>query len=79
MFEANRSLEQAYGSYFASSAYSEFRPISTDKSEAAHRQNRRIEISLVLKDASVRGVIDEYMRQLDPALLPPSDQSIRPQ
>jgi chemotaxis protein MotB len=74
MFEAHRSLEQSYGSYFASSAYSEFRPVSSDKSEAAHRQNRRIEISLVLKDASVRSVIDEYMRQLDPALRSPSDQ-----
>jgi hypothetical protein len=71
MFEADRSLEQSYGRYFASSAYSEFRPVSPDQSEAAHRENRRIEISLVLKDASIRGVIDEYMRQLDPTLHAP--------
>ncbi len=62
MFETNRALEQSYGAYFASSAYSEFRPLDPAKTEAAYEQNRRIEISVVLKDASVRGVIDEYMR-----------------
>ncbi len=70
MFAANRELEQAYGSYFASSAYSEFRPVNTEKSEQAYEQNRRIEISVVLKDATIRGVIDEYMRNLNPALRP---------
>jgi len=62
MFETDRALEQSYGAYFASSAYSEFRPLNPAKTEAAYEQNRRIEISVVLKDASVRGVIDEYMR-----------------
>jgi chemotaxis protein MotB len=64
MFEANRALEQSYGSYFASSAYSESRPVSSQKSEAGYEQNRRIEISVVLKDASVRGLIDEYMKTI---------------
>jgi len=62
MFEANRALEELYGSFFASSAYSEFRPVNPAKSEAAFEQNRRIEIAVVLKDANVRRVIDEYMR-----------------
>lgn len=62
MFESNRALERSYGGYFASSAYSELRPLNSAKTEAAYEQNRRIEISVVLKDASVRGVIDEYMR-----------------
>ncbi len=70
MFAANRELEQSYGSYFASCAYSEFRPLNTEKSEQAYEQNRRIEISVVLKDATIRGVIDEYMRNVDPALRP---------
>lgn len=62
MFETDHALEQSYGAYFAASAYSEFRPLNPAKTEAAYEQNRRIEISVVLKDASVRGVIDEYMR-----------------
>lgn len=66
MFEANRALEQSYGAYFASSAYSEFRPVNPAKTEAAYEQNRRIEISVVLKDARVRDVIDEYMRTVAP-------------
>jgi len=73
MFETNRALEQSYGAYFASSAYSEFRPLDPAKTEAAFERNRRIEISVVLKDASVRGVIDEYMKTVTPppAAAPP--------
>lgn len=62
MFESNKVLERQYGAFFASSAYSEFRPINPGKTEAAYEQNRRIEISVVLKDATVRNTIDEYMK-----------------
>jgi chemotaxis protein MotB len=68
MFESNPRLEQSYGGYFASSAYSEFRPVQPGKTEADHQQNRRIEVSVVPKDTSMRTLIDEYMRNLDPAL-----------
>jgi chemotaxis protein MotB len=71
MFEANKTLDQSYGSYFASSAYSEFRPLNTGTTEAAYQQNRRIEISVVLKDAGTREVIDQYMRNQNPALQAP--------
>ena len=70
MFEANHALEQSYGAYFASSAYSEFRPVNPARTEAAYEQNRRIEISVVLKDARVRDVIDEYMRTVAPPPAP---------
>jgi chemotaxis protein MotB len=79
MFDSNPSLEQTYGSYFASSAYSEFRPVDSAGTEAAHRRNRRIEISVVLRDASVRAVIDEYMRNLDPTLVPAQDPAAAPE
>ena len=72
MFEANPALEQSYGGFFAASAYSEFRPVNPERNEAAFQQNRRIEISVVLKDASVRSVIDEYMKSIDPMLHPPA-------
>jgi chemotaxis protein MotB len=72
MFEANPSLGSSYGSYFASSAFSEFRPLDPQKTEAAFQQNRRIEISVVLKDTSVREVIEEYMRNLDPVFQQPT-------
>ena len=61
MFEASPVLERTYGRYFAASAYSKFRPINPAKSEEAFQQNRRIEISVVPKDANVRKVIDDYL------------------
>ncbi len=70
LFQANPVLEHSYGKYFASAAYSEFRPISKDTTEAAYRENRRIEISVVLRDASIRDIIDEYMRGASPRLEP---------
>jgi chemotaxis protein MotB len=66
MFESHKPLERSYGSYFAASAYSEYRPLSTAHTEAAFEQNRRIEISVVLKDASIRDTIDEYMKNARP-------------
>ena len=70
LFAADPKLEESYGSYFASSAYSEFRPLRTEKTEAAYEQNRRIEVSVVLKDNTVRGLIDDYMKNLPTAPSP---------
>jgi chemotaxis protein MotB len=61
MFAASSILEQSFGRYFASSAFSEFRPLGTEQSPDAFRRNRRIEISIVLKDATMRSVIDQYL------------------
>jgi len=63
MFEVEPELAEQYGSYFAASAFSEFRPLRTEKNEAAYQQNRRIEISVVLKDTGLRTVIDDYMKE----------------
>ena len=66
LFDANKTLSDSYGSYFAASAYSKFRPINPDKSEAAYQQNRRIEIAVIPKDDNVRKVINDYMQRVDP-------------
>ncbi|MET0344262.1 MAG: OmpA family protein [Polyangiales bacterium] len=70
LFAADPSLEERYGSYFASSAYSEFRPLRPGQSPDAYAQNRRIELSVVLRDANVGKLIDAYMQGVDPALQP---------
>ena len=67
LFDADKTLSDSYGSYFAASAYSKFRPLNPDKNEAAYQQNRRIEIAVIPKDDNVRKVIDDYMRQIAPA------------
>jgi chemotaxis protein MotB len=66
LFEANKILSESYGSYFAASAYSKFRPINPAKTESAYQQNRRIEIAVVPKDDNVRKVIDDYMHDEAP-------------
>jgi chemotaxis protein MotB len=73
LFAVNPTLEQDFGSYFASSAFSEFRPIDPGTEEAAFERNRRIEISVVLRDENVRRVIEDYTERLDPSLQPPPD------
>jgi len=73
MFAAEPELAEQYGRYFAASAYSEFRPISTEETEAGFQKNRRIEIALMLKDSRVREVIDSYLESQDPRLRVPFD------
>jgi chemotaxis protein MotB len=70
LFQSNKSLADNYGSYFSASAYSKFRPINPEKTEAAYQQNRRIEIAVVPKDTNVRKVIDEYIQGSAPAAAP---------
>lgn len=70
LFQANSVLADSYGRYFTASAYSKFRPINQTRSPEAFQQNRRIEISVIPKDASLRRVIDDYMRSVPPVLQP---------
>jgi chemotaxis protein MotB len=71
LFQANKALADNYGSYFAAAAYSEFRPLDPGDTEAAYAQNRRIEISVVPKDARARKAIDDYLSGESAALRPP--------
>ncbi|SKC48920.1 OmpA family protein [Maledivibacter halophilus] len=62
IMKSNSDLENKYGRYFAASAYSEFRPIASGQSEASRAKNRRIEISITLKDSNVQNVINDYLK-----------------
>jgi chemotaxis protein MotB len=70
LFQSNKTLADSYGSYFAASAYSKFRPVNPEKTEAAYQQNRRIEISVVPKDTQLRKVVDAYLQAPAPASPP---------
>ena len=75
IFETTPILEERFGEFFAASAYSEFRPINLDKTEEAYQQNRRIEISIVVKDGNLRNVIDTYMSSVaDKTETPPAPE-----
>jgi chemotaxis protein MotB len=66
VFSANPNLEKKYASYFAASAFSEFRPLDPNENEVAYERNRRIEISVALKDANVRKLIEQFMQSVPP-------------
>ncbi len=63
LMSSNSDLENKFGRYFVASAYSEFRPLSTGTSESDLAKNRRIEISIILKDSHVQNVIDDYLKE----------------
>lgn len=63
MMKSNPTLADDFGNYFAASAYSEFRPLDLGTSDAAYAKNRRIEISVILKDSHVQNVINNYLKE----------------
>ena len=63
LMKSNPDLADDYGSYFAASAYSEFRPLDLGTSDEAYAKNRRIEISVILKDSHVQNVINTYLQE----------------
>jgi chemotaxis protein MotB len=77
LFEANKTLADSYGSTFAASAYSKYRPVDASKSQEAYQRNRRIEIAVIPRDANVRKVIEDYARSAPPApsSVPPAPPS----
>ncbi|HEX4457028.1 MAG TPA: OmpA family protein, partial [Polyangia bacterium] len=64
LFDANRTLSDSYGNYFAAAAYSKFRPLDPAQNEQAYARNRRIEIAVIPKDANVRKAIDDYVKNI---------------
>lgn len=56
----NARLEK-YSSYFCAAGYGETRPVASNDSAEGQAANRRIEISMILKDESVLKIVDEYL------------------
>lgn len=63
LLQTNDDLEKKYGKYFVASAFSEYRPLVAGRSEEALAQNRRIEISIILKDSNIQSIIDSYLQE----------------
>jgi len=64
MFKTNTDLEANYGSYFVASGYSEYRPLVIGDDKDSRAQNRRIEISIILKDSNIQDIIDTYLKSI---------------
>ena len=65
MMQANPSLEEKYGRYFGVTGFSFFRPIALGEDEESMQMNRRIEISVIVKDSNISDVIDEYLDEAE--------------
>ena len=50
-----------YASYFCAAGYGKTRPVADNNTEAGRAANRRIEISIILKDDSVMQIIESYL------------------
>ena len=59
LMEANPRLLGKYARFFAASGFSEHRKIINTQEE--NRKNRRIEISVNIKDSNIQKIIDEYL------------------
>lgn len=50
-----------YGQYFCAAGYGETRPVATNRTEEGRAANRRIEISIILRDDSVMEIVESYL------------------
>ena len=50
-----------YASYFCAAGYGETRPVASNATAAGRAQNRRIEISIILRDDTVMDIVDSYL------------------
>lgn len=52
-----------YESYFCAAGYGSTRPVASNATAQGRSANRRIEISIILKDESVMEIVDAYLEQ----------------
>ena len=57
-----------YSKYFCSAGYGETRPVADNTTEEGKAQNRRIEISIILRDDTVMEIVNNYLNIEVPSL-----------
>lgn len=55
---------QRYAKYFCAAGYGETRPVDTNKTAEGRSANRRIEISIILKDDTILEIVETYLKEL---------------
>ncbi len=63
LMTSNPNLESTFGQYFMASSFSEYRKAVSGTTEDAYAKNRRIEISVILKDSHIQDVLNEYLKE----------------
>lgn len=61
LLEADDGALNRYARYFCAAGYGATRPVADNASDAGRSANRRIEISIILKDETVLNIVDQYL------------------
>jgi len=62
IFSCNGGSLNEFSDYFCAAGYGSTRPVQSNDTEAGRSANRRIEISMILKDETVLDIVDEYLK-----------------
>lgn len=61
LLQTNSGQLSHYSRYFCAAGYGATRPVASNATDAGRSANRRIEISMILKDESVLQIVDQYL------------------
>ena len=61
LLTGDRGVLEPYAEYFCAAGYGQTRPVETNATEEGRAANRRIEISMILKDESVLKIVEQYL------------------
>jgi len=61
LLSQNNAALEPYAQYFCAAGYGATRPVASNETEQGRATNRRIEISMILKDETVLDIVDSYL------------------
>ena len=78
LLTTNSGLLSQYSKYFCASGYGEMRPVADNSTAEGQATNRRIEISIILKDETVLNIVEQYLELEVPTTSPTPSASPTP-